>query len=289
MAKTNSGSYLKFAVLAVILSATFFLPFLGGLKQNRTSVSVMFIPKSESAALQMEYILANAERLPGMLSFYEKMIASGKGSLKDSYAGLDPDSRKKSWNQTLKTRRENRSSIITISVYARDKNISQLTAKQVADTLISSVSFYYNVKSELDMRIVEGPLTGAAAKNWPLAAVAGLFSGSLLAYILAITSQKFEGWIISRKTQNEKQFADFSPAFRTEEKSGGRVFEKGRYPLGAKTATAPENLPVFENSKDSAFAPEEIQAGQGEEADISAEPTDEEMKKRLNQLLKGEL
>lgn len=283
--------YLTLTVLAVIFSVTFFLVFLSGLKQDRTTVSIMFIPKNEQSASQLNYVLENAARLPRMLAFYEKVLASNS-NIEDIFKGLDADAKKQNWNKILESNREDGSSIVTLNIYSKAKNDSQILAEQSTKTLIETMSYYYNIKEEMDMRIVEGPLTETIIRGLWFLVFSSIIFGAIFSYLLLILSERMKDVISEKFTENRISLnLPKSIPKETDSMTETEKYDVSNIVSKAKVSGAPDNLPVFSmpempmsdnqelNQKEAAVA--------SESAKTHEEPSEAEMKNRLNQLLRG--
>ncbi|MCX6765860.1 MAG: hypothetical protein NT136_02790 [Candidatus Moranbacteria bacterium] len=290
----------SFFVLALILGVTFFLLLTGEFRYYRSQVSVLFIPKSEKAAFHTPYILANLVKIPRTLAFYDRLLKDNP-ELTDQFSGRSKDERKKLWNKTLGIKQENKSTFINIEIMEKDRTQSVQLAEQATRTLIDTASRYYNIKTDIDLRIVEGPITTPILKYWYwlilLSAALGLLSSFLLNVIFSafinlarVKKDIFKLPRFERKEENK--------IAAMEEELVIPGFPAGKEESTARKSKAPENLPVA----DEIISPpqEELYdippALNGEAAEILeeepkeiTEPTEEELKKRLNQLLRGEL
>jgi hypothetical protein len=304
---TNIPFYIY--ALALILAATFFLLFLDRFKTYNTEISVIFIPQNEKIAQHADQIAENLTIIPTKLSFYEKLLRDNK-DIEDQFIGFDKDKRKELWARTIQIKREKESTIINIE--ANNHFESQKLAKQTAFTLFSVMSQYYNIRTDIDFRIIDGPITRSYIKNWPILAIVSLVTGMILALLINIVSLNLAGLFGKReekKISEEKIFQSFPKIDFTEKEYPRKAEIKipEINPVAAKKAQAPINLPIakVESEKpdtepDAAISKiyplenveiaklEEIYEKK-EEPTIKSEPTEEELKERLNQLLRGDL
>lgn len=266
--------------LAVILAATFFLLLLGNFKYYKSETSILFIPKSESFAVHTPYVLENLIHFPQLLAFYERMLENNKGLL-DQFAGQSKDNRKKMWNKMLSIKKDDGSSIIKIGITAKDKNQPQAIAEKTARTLIDTASFYYNIKTDADFRIIEGPDTTSFLKFWHWLVLISIILGTAAA--LAIN---FLFSALIRVTKNKKYQFQLT---RAAEKQAPKIFPEKKSTF-AKRSAAPENLPTaqFEEIIPEDIMPEESYY-ESEKTEKYYEPTENELKERLNQLLRGKM
>lgn len=315
-------SSLYFAVLALIISGVSFLLLLESHKKYVSEISIIFIPKSEIAAQDAERIIGNMEILPTKMFFYDRM------------AMYDKDIESKISNFTeIGSEREENSSIVKLSVIAKDRSDSTALAKTAAKTLFNVMGFYYDIKKDADFRIVEDPTAKVSVTDWTSMAVSSLLIGIFSLFAINFIFQNISSYSGSLKRKAKKATNFFEVSRRIKAKPE-ITKEDEIYQIKAKSPSvpavpaplekkspAPENLPTvpgkltfvdedyFRNNiiKGTRVGPEktekpevaasktepsvfaEVAGGNKETADFHREPTQEELKKRLNQLLRGEL
>jgi hypothetical protein len=279
----------SFFVLALVLSVTFFLVFLGNFRYYRTQIAIIYIPKSEAFATHTPYVMENLVRLPKMLAFYEKMTRDNS-NISDQFAGKPQDEKKELWNQMLKVEKDDGSSIVKIEVTSRDKESSLILAKQTARTLFDTTSFYYNIKTDANLRVADEPITLAIIKNWFWLVLASVIFGLVGSYLLQLISAKISFDASSFKNLRRPDILtedildeEYMPEI---DKETIREMEK-KAQAWVKQSHAPSNLPIAQVGEPEVEM--EIPEIKDEVRQDFGEPTEEELKKRLNQLLRGEL
>ncbi|HEX8973869.1 MAG TPA: hypothetical protein VF817_00065 [Patescibacteria group bacterium] len=353
---------LRFAIVALLLAAIFFAMLLSVGKTYVTSFEVMVVPKSQIAAAQKEQIVSNLENLPRTVAFYERILKYNP-DVRDAVATRSEDQRKQYWDGIVSARKiKADSSIIKLSVKTANQNDSQQLALKVEKELQYTVAMYYDVKNDVDLKVIEEPITTSRHSDWGWLLLASIVLGAAIAgmveslaamrakLVLPVdgifskpwwefkkaeqedASQKegsledlynteqseapldemaaYSNLEIEQHTENqqeapqqmqqdpevlkvqERAFQDMYPNFpemparnATQSVAGGPVRD-------AQKASAPDNLPIA----DDAFfnAPAESPQAQDEAEKQAAsqthsEPSADELKKRLNQLLKGQL
>lgn len=292
------------SILALVLGTVIFALLQGKFRTTESEVDIIILPKSEMTVLESDQIAENMTIIPTRLSFYEKLLADNAG-INDQFGGLASEKRKAEWNKILKVERKGKSTIIEIKI--QDKSQSPILASQAARTLFDVMSQYYNIKTEIDFRIIDGPITTSVIGSWPILALASLISGIILAFLINILYFSLSGLsrprfaekseMVSLKMPQELPKINFADDnyFKTLEKEEPIRQDK------IKKAPAPENLPIVpaelpvdEGTLKNIYSAEELKSDQIEsrkpaEPKAKPEPTDEELKKRLNQLLKGDL
>jgi capsular polysaccharide biosynthesis protein len=292
-----------FSLIAVVLTGVFFLLFLSDFQFYRSEISIILIPKSEKTSLQNNAIMENLIALPKNLSFYEKILHKNP-QLNDGLSAYSQDEKKAQWNKMIKSERVDGSSIIKLSITSRFKENSENLVKYSAFTLFDTVAYYYNVSSDINLSIIEGSITVPFVKNW-----IGYISLSLLMGIIVSLPVYWIFYLLFDYLESKKQSFNF-PKFNfdnwhkssidiPEEKYEFPILPKKieipAQPRFVKKAPVPGNLPIAPSVLPIISAQEKIISHSSEEKTEpekiieSKEPTDEEYKKRLNQLLKGEL
>lgn len=272
-----------FFVLALIFSATFGLLFTDIFRSYRSDISVLVIPKNESASFQAGQIMENLTDIMHRLSFYDRVLFDNR-EIKDPSAGLTKDERKERWNENLEVVRLPESTTLDISVFSQDREEADRLARQTALSLAGVASRFYNIRTELEFRIIEGPISSPVIRFWPWIIALSVLSGSALAYFLMLGFKFFPGTAKARPDKNIFRKDYFSSVLVKPTSSSAKDFAS---PAPMKKASAPANLPIAEDYPE---APAEIFASLDESVqDGKEEPTDEEYRERLNKLLRGEI
>lgn len=341
-------------VMGIILSLTFFLLAIDVFKIYRSEISILVNVKSELAQMQSERIMANIIELPRTLSFYDRLLKFNP-DVRDVTLGLESNERKEKWNEMFSIEQvEQDASIFRISMIAKRENDSKQLASKSARTLFDTVAFYYDIKKDVDLRIVEGPISNPQVPFWPgllLLSIIGGFALSVLLNFFFIIGRNrlIDGGDLLKKSYffdfkkksdagAEEELESLSNLYQTEqseapfifeEKEMGQIlpmekasqedfkfqeikkitkkFEPGKYPnfpempiREKQPEIVPHNLPIaddaffaqYETPQQEIVAEHpkpEVVVEQEPVASVKQEPTPEELKKRLNQLLRGEL
>jgi capsular polysaccharide biosynthesis protein len=275
-----------FFVLAVIFSVTFGLLFVGSFKNYKSDISVLIIPKNESASSQTDQIVENLMDITHRLSFYDRVLFDNP-EIQDPLIGLSKDERKAGWNKSFLIERLPGSTTLNISVFNADKNEANKIARQMTLSLSEVASRFYNIQTELDFRIIEGPISSSYVRAWQWLVALSILSGSVLAYLFLQLFNIFSNKVEKRAVQSFAKKDYFSlPAGGL--KLFSRENKKTIVPqVSVKKAVAPANLPIAED-----VIEEETEILPTLEAPVlenTGEPTDEEYRERLNKLLRGEI
>ncbi len=172
--KKRSFSY--FFAIALVLAAIVFFLLLGHFGQYRSDVSIIFIPKNEKTASISEQIINNLAIVPEKQSFYNKLIIENQ-DIKNSFSNFSD------YQKNTSARREGNSSIVNISATRKNPKEAENIAKTSAFTLFNVFSHYYDIKTDIDLRIIDGPNTKLVYGN--------LWSIILLSLVLGIILASF--------------------------------------------------------------------------------------------------
>jgi len=170
---------------ALILAIALFVLLAQNAKTYRSTVTIMIIAKSPAAAQQKDAIADNIAALPRTLSFYDRLLADNP-TISDPTAGSAPDKRKALWDGFMQVQQPNASdkSIIELSTLAKSPSDSQILSTDAARTLFSVASGYYDVKNDIDLRIIDGPITSAEVDGWQWLALWSMLIGVAAAYLI---------------------------------------------------------------------------------------------------------
>gem|GEM_PF-857636 len=329
-------------------------------KKFQSQMDLLLIPKSKITAKNADKIQNDVAQIILSLNFYDQLLDSQNLSTELSL-GRNATQRKSDWNDKIEVIKSKNSNILSLFAYDADKNQAELLSQKVARQISDTMSQYYDIRTDLEIRIIDGPLSqkmksffdpltwilsllGALAcgtgaflffnsfawepkkeklhldekyftlQNFPIASEAEYVFPIKEDFpqeeVLEMTEAPVEEIVeIEEKTETpEETFPEmFSlEEFFPEEKiknSEEIVAELPKVEVStSRTASAPTNLPIAENSnvlfspisekKEEKTSQEEILEIL-EKAKASHEPriheaTPEEVKARLNRLLKGE-
>ena len=322
----------------LVLSIMFFLLLNSAFKTHTAKIEILFTGKSETAALQSKQIFNNLIELPKTLNFYDRLLKNNS-DVRDIAQGEKSLQRKRIWNNLITIKKVGRnSSMFEISITTRREADAKLLAQKTARNLFDMASGYYDVKKDIDLRIVDGPILRTnffAGFVWAL--ILSLIFGFAVAFVL----QKFlKGsraiFASSRQIFAEKNWFDFSKK-ETESSEEEKKYleslyalEQAELPLGfqekkeeskkqtkqdnsdfqeikeltksiepdrypnfpevpkssqPKKSAAPENLPIAEGYS---FNKPVAEVKQEEKKDY-IEPEEDQLKERLNKLLRGDI
>lgn len=258
-----------FWVVVILATAVFLAALLNFNREYKSEADVLVIPKNSVTVENSGQVLENL-----------KFISFGE-------------------NSKIKAYRFKNSGILKIISFNADKSQAENLNRQAVENFIATASRFYNIKTDLDIRIISGPIT----KQSTVAPAFILFIESLLGAFALASLAFFISFSIFRKEKSEnKSFPRI--IFKRQEKIIGplkKQLERKKESLVSfnKKAAAPDNLPI---AQDSNIIPQEktesitreatldevkMRLDQLQEKPIIKEATPEEVKERLNKLLSG--
>jgi hypothetical protein len=263
---------------------------------SKTEILVIF--KSEKSVQGSDQILKNLELISESLPFYEKVISDEEDAQNELISELPNYKRKVHWNKIVKMERIGGSSVLQVSATDQDAYTAEILSTQTVKSLLSIVGSYYDIKKDIDIRIINPAITQASFSG---SYASLIFQSLIFGFILAFILNYFLSLLITEnpKTKTTEKlpwsYKKESPLFSVDkddptEKKPEVKTEKAYFNLGKKAA-APANLPISDDSLFSApvASKQEAKDSSEEEKPLIHEATPEEVKERLNKLLNGQL
>lgn len=345
MSKKDQKSFVvRVAVVGAIFSITAFLILADANKEYESSVSILVVTKSEALSKQSSEVVENISEFPKTLSFYDRLLRFNPQT-KDPTSGENQQARRNFWNKQVEVsagKSEKRGTIINLSVFGKTPSGAEELSRKTTSTLFEVVSNFYNIKTDIQISILDGPLTSVVLRGWYLLIFYSILIGFAVSLVLNLVLNLFD-----KKTDSEEFAFEKSPLEGLKEKFVARneqseaepkdakeeipqdtpyhfkqddgseefmrtyypdqlqpkeeiekieEFDKAMYPNfpeiptgKVKEVSAPDNLPIaggyFEEPKkqeEDSQEPSVIELKKDE-------PTDEELRERLNKLLRGDL
>lgn len=151
-----------FSVLALFFITVAAFVSLDTFRGYRAEVTVLVLPLSTNQT-PAEQMVENIAILPTTVSFLDALLESD-GRLSE-FSDLDEQSinaRSEQWNEMLAVRREGGSGIVTYTIKADTQEEATIFARQMAKVLFQKIGTYYDIRSEVSLRLIEGPLVRAS-------------------------------------------------------------------------------------------------------------------------------
>jgi len=292
---------LKFYVfLYIIAILAVFMALINLNRTYKSQVDVMLISRSEAMAKNMDRIVEDAREIPLALSFYNRIVAEG---FDDAAEELPDYKREAYWKEKIRTEKVDGSSIIRIAIFEKDQIVAEDLSQQAALSTADELARYYNIKTELDTRIVNGPIVSYGLReNVIVLFLKSLFGGLILVIAVYLINRFLEVLGIGSK-RKKMAVAGLAHKILKVSKEEVKPISFDKKPIDdkkavsislGKKAVAPFNLPIadesiFQAENTAPVKTEEAKKEETIEAPIIREATPEEVKERLNRLLQGDL
>ncbi|MFA4817310.1 MAG: hypothetical protein WC608_01135 [Parcubacteria group bacterium] len=282
-----------FWIAAIIFAFIIFIVSLNTGRAYRGETDILFVPKSEKAVENIDQILANAERLPKSLSFYDKLLELNP-DIEDPASGQTDENRKKAWDAEISSKRLGISGIVRVSAFSGDQSQAEVVSQKTATDITAVMSRYYDTKNDLDMRVIDGPIVYASNQNkistWIMLSLLLGIAAGMIVYLFSTLAETAAPKAILAKPAifGQEMFSvKKENLFEKSLKNIPIPTEEAPYFPINKKSDAPENLPIGENFgfnvAEKKSEPEIIE----EETMKVHEATAEEVRARLNKLLGG--
>lgn len=121
----------------------------------QSEVRVLVIGKVPTAAT--DQVVENFTELSKNLSFYEQVLERND-LIDDDFEGYSKDERKELWNETVEVTRSEKSGVLSVIAKQDTPEKAKRLSEETTRTLFSVASFYYNIKTDIDMRVVDEPI-----------------------------------------------------------------------------------------------------------------------------------
>jgi capsular polysaccharide biosynthesis protein len=178
--RNNVSSFVRawgkiFLITLFFVCAASALFFLDMFRSYEADVRIMVI--SRSASVNPEQVAANLAALVGTLPFHDRVVADD--ILGDPLEGYPQPDRRARWNDAVRAERGIGNSVITVTAAGEDPEEARQLAARVSKTLFGMAGLYYDVKADIDVRAIDGPIAETVVRQ-PIAYAATSFLSALL-------------------------------------------------------------------------------------------------------------
>ncbi len=301
----------KFYIFFLIATVMAFLLLINFERTYQSQTEILVIFKSEKSAQNADIILENLTILPGSLSFYDRVIRAEEDAKNEAVSELPDYKRKKYWNEIIEIKRAGKSSVLQFIAKNDDAYTAEILSTQAVKSLISVIGAYYDIRNDIDIRIIEGPITkssfsGSYIYTFIRSLLAGFFLAFILHYFLFLFAKNQPKekskikltWTYKETPKSTEKKQNDTPARNASHSDAGGEIKKvtksdivkGEYiPIFGKKVAAPDNLPIAEDIPAFEQTKEEVTEVKTEKTPLVHEATAEEVKERLNKLLSGKI
>lgn len=200
------GRLFLVALFFVTLAASLF--WLDYFRTYQADATLLVIGKSQTT--QTNQVVGNFAELSKNLSFYERVLERND-FLDDDFEGYALDKRKSLWNEMARVKRTEDSGVLLVSIQKERAEQAKLFAEETIQELFSLAGFYYNIKTDIDVRLVDGPIVKTVLRDPFLYVGASIGTGilvtSLFFWILSVTPFFFRSGESMRKGEYQESLS----------------------------------------------------------------------------------
>ncbi|MBP7060489.1 MAG: hypothetical protein KBA91_00740 [Candidatus Moranbacteria bacterium] len=143
----------SFLVTFVFVTLAALLFWLDGFRAYQADMQILVIGKTPAAATNQ--VVENFTELSKNLSFYERVL-SGNDLIDDDFEGYSQDERKAHWQEIVTVTQSAGSGMLLISATQDTSEKATRLSEETVRALFAMASFYYNIKTDIDLRVVDG-------------------------------------------------------------------------------------------------------------------------------------
>jgi len=142
-----------------LASGLFWLDFF---RSYDAEVTVLVVDKTQGG--KSLDVAQNMVELTRTLSFYNRLLTENE-LIDDAFVGYSSDERKGMWQKLVSVNNQNSSGVLIIRARGDTPEASKQLALQTAQTMFSIAGLYYDIRTNIDMRIVDGPFISYRISN----------------------------------------------------------------------------------------------------------------------------
>lgn len=185
----------SFLVTLFFLTLAALLFWLDAFRAYESEVRVLVIGKSQTVAT--DQAVENLAELSQNLSFYERVL-SGNDLINDDFAGYSKDKRKALWQETVTVKQSDGSGVLVVTARQATAEQAKRLSEATVKTLFATTAFYYNIKTDIDLRVVDEPIVKTVIRQ-PLWYVLSSLGSALAATTLFFTVLSFAPLFLGRR------------------------------------------------------------------------------------------
>lgn len=121
----------------------------------QAEVRVLVIGKTPAVAT--DQAVENIAELSKNLSFYERVL-EGNDLIDDDFEGYSKDERKALWNQTVQVTQSGKSGVLSVVAKQDTPEKAKRLSEETVKTLFAVSALYYNIKTDIDLRVIDEPI-----------------------------------------------------------------------------------------------------------------------------------
>jgi capsular polysaccharide biosynthesis protein len=195
-----------FLITLFFVSAAAGLFWLDAFRGYEADMRILVVGKSQTAGA--ERAAGSLAALIETLPFYDRLIVDDLTD--DPFEGLSQDKRRAAWNDVVSAKQDVASGIIVVTAKGSDPDEARVLARKTTQTLSSLAGIYYNVKTDIDIRIVEGPITRTVIVHpvaFVLTTFVSAFAATAMFFFVLIVLPRLFG---SRQSASSVEYRDMT-------------------------------------------------------------------------------
>ncbi len=199
-----------FSILALFCIGTAAFVSLDMFRGYQAEVSVLVLPTTESMNVA-DQMVENIAILPTTLSFFDALLASDNRLTE--FSSLDEesiDARSANWKNMLSVERHGESGVITYRIQTNNREEAMIFARQMTTVLFQKVGMYYDIRSDISIRLIESPVVRASISQPFFWIASSLMVGMLLALCVTLLFSLIRFGSYTVTTQLQKNSTPFS-------------------------------------------------------------------------------
>lgn len=266
---------------SIVLAMAFFLV---GINYNRGyvgEVEILVLPKNETSARNIDQIMANIEEMPFSLNFYTQLLQRNE-NVDDVLSAVSLSQKKDALRSLYEISRVKNSAIAKVDVFGDNQLQAEVLSRGVAMQTAVSMSQYYDIRKDLEIRLLDAPTVFEEDKTGNPQIIAGsLLLGFVLTLIFFVIKQNYSNNFVPtlQSVMRENSGTVSAVANRSQQMEKaviGQNVEAGKFEAEnffrqaaseEKIETAPKNSlfkhPALANSQiKKSFAPDNLPVGE---------------------------
>lgn len=284
-----------FWIVSVVALAAIFMLSVNIDRAYKSTTKLLIIPRSPVSVKNADQIIGNLTQIPYSLSFYDRMAKENADVTDATVAELPDYKRQAHWNSALQTQRVGTSGVLEITVTDKDHYQAEVLSSQASKTLLGVVGLYYNIETDLDVRIINPTVTDySAGETDYVLLLERLLGAFLLIYFIFFVSLNLNLNLLEKEVAKKIALPNFfarygnsfSPAKAKDDEAVAIPEKKWTLPPEEKpytdfiktnkVASAPFNLPIAEDESFLTTREEEIILETTKSVTLESEADEEE-------------
>lgn len=150
-------------IISIFATIIIFMAMLNLGQIYKSETDILISSKSEMAEKNISQILENARQISRTLIFYNDILKNNP-EIKDNVTDKSNFERKEYWNSKAEAEILKNSGVIRLTILDNDKDQNEKLSQTASSTLAQELSKYYNTNSDIDVKVIDGPIFSLGKK-----------------------------------------------------------------------------------------------------------------------------